>query len=364
MMMFPHLRSSKRAPVAEPGEAYNNNDDDNHKRISNTSTNTTNTSLSSLHSSLSERLIVPILINNDSSTSNGSNTAEDRTKRTASSQTKKKKQVSFACGGASIQIVPARRHYTKKQRAKIWYSAEELKAIAGEIRQIIQFMIGLEDEGEEAYVEYYQQQQQQIPLITTTATASSRAPPAASPVDEEDVVGCTPSTRGLEALTPYGARHKKIVMLDGMCAVFLEQEKQKQLNIKNADRIREAYVAYTHEAAIAARERGQSDACLNRDDDDDDDDENYEDANVEEEKQQESEEEVSIFSSETVSLATTVETDRSSELFLIKEAAAAYSAGNGGTTTTAGGPATGTATGPGKKRRSIVKRLLTGRHFR
>jgi hypothetical protein len=69
------------------------------------------------------------------------------------------------------------------------------------------------------------------------------------------------TTRGLECKTLEGAEQKKIATLDGLCAVLLEQERQKQKNMVDEERIRQAYLAYTQVPAMAALKQGRLDAA-------------------------------------------------------------------------------------------------------
>jgi hypothetical protein len=67
-------------------------------------------------------------------------------------------------------------------------------------------------------------------------------------------------TRGLECKTPNGSMNKKIASLDGMCAVLLEQERQGQDGIRDAKRIRGAYVEMNQVYVKAAAEQGLQDS--------------------------------------------------------------------------------------------------------
>ena len=68
------------------------------------------------------------------------------------------------------------------------------------------------------------------------------------------------TTRGLESKTLEGAEHKKISILDGLCAVLLEQERQRQKDVVDEEKIREAYLAYTQVPAMIALKQGKLDS--------------------------------------------------------------------------------------------------------
>ncbi|KAG7370230.1 hypothetical protein IV203_027976 [Nitzschia inconspicua] len=72
----------------------------------------------------------------------------------------------------------------------------------------------------------------------------------------------TSTTRGLEFKTLEGAEQKKIATLDGLCAVLLEQERQKQKHVVDEERIRQAYLAYTQVPAMAAVNQARRDARI------------------------------------------------------------------------------------------------------
>jgi hypothetical protein len=73
------------------------------------------------------------------------------------------------------------------------------------------------------------------------------------------------TTRGLESKTLEGAEHKKISILDGLCAVLLEQERQRQKDVVDEERIREAYLLYTQVPAMAALKQGKLDSRVESD---------------------------------------------------------------------------------------------------
>jgi hypothetical protein len=81
----------------------------------------------------------------------------------------------------------------------------------------------------------------------------------------KQVETATSTTRGLECKTLEGAEQKKIATLDGLCAVLLEQERQKQKNVVDEERIRQAYLAYTQVPAMAALKQGRLDARIHED---------------------------------------------------------------------------------------------------
>jgi hypothetical protein len=204
-----------------------------------------------------------------------------------------------------------------------------------------------------------------------------------SNVSAEDccVVDFAPSARGLESFTPVGARQKKILILDGMCSVFLEQERQRQqYTYYNADLIRNAYVAYSYEAAHAAATLGLQDQRISLEiqqeeadgsddlelsrlmsEEDVDDDTNDSSKKVHSsvggdigsgDPDVDNYHPVSYF--ERVSIASTAETDHSTDL-------QPHSSNDGAS---GGRAAHNHHHRGGRKRRSIVKRLLTGSHFR
>jgi hypothetical protein len=197
------------------------------------------------------------------------------------------------------------------------------------------------------------------------------------------VVEFAPSARGLESFTPVGSRQKKILILDGMCTVFLEQERQRQQNTYyNADLIRNAYVAYSYEAAHAAATLGLQDQRISleiqQEEADGSDDlelsrlmseEDVDDDTNDSSKKVHSSVGGDIGSGdpdgddyrpveyfERMSIASTAETDHSTDL-------PPHSSNDG----VSGGRAAHNHYHHhhgGRKRRSIVKRLLTGSHFR
>jgi hypothetical protein len=77
---------------------------------------------------------------------------------------------------------------------------------------------------------------------------------------EERAVSISACTRGLEGKTEKGAMDKKVAVLDGICAVLLEQERQRQDGRNSVDCIRSVYIEQTQIHANAALERGTKDA--------------------------------------------------------------------------------------------------------
>jgi hypothetical protein len=328
-----------------------------------------------------------------------------RSKKDASATTSKQHRVQFASTNFdtnqqgtkdSILIIPSRHNLTRKQRTKLWYTEDDLRAIAYEIRDIISQMVGMttddEEEGieEDAFIDVDPQLPTTSGASITSTSSSNRSSSSSkrSTVTAEDccVVDFAPSSRGLESLTPVGARQKKILILDGMCAVFLEQERQRQQNTYNPHLIRNAYVAYSSEAAQAAAALGLRDQRVafevQQEEDDNSDLELsrflYEEG-VDDDTHHSSETKKVLSSVgggsgsgdpdvdeyhpvayfDRFSIASTAETDNSTDLqphFTDEEKVIS----NDG----AGGRAAHNNHHGGRKQRSIVKRLLTGSHFR
>jgi hypothetical protein len=117
-----------------------------------------------------------------------------------------------------VHTVPSRHEYSYEEKAKIWLTREEYKIMKNETYGIVQVM------------------------------DSNRHPRSRE------------CTRGLEFKTEKGAMNKKIAILDGICAVLLEQENQRQEGIHDARRIRKHYIEMNEVYVRAAAEQGSRDS--------------------------------------------------------------------------------------------------------
>jgi hypothetical protein len=77
---------------------------------------------------------------------------------------------------------------------------------------------------------------------------------------EDGSVFLTECTRGLEGKTKQGSMNKQVAVLDGICAVLLEQERQRQDRRDDVQSIRAVYIEQTQIHANAALEQGMKDA--------------------------------------------------------------------------------------------------------
>lgn len=116
-----------------------------------------------------------------------------------------------------VYTVPSRHEFSYKEKSQMWLTQEEYKIMKYELRRIVDLM----------------------------SRHGSRM---------------SECTRGLECKTPNGSMNKKIASLDGMCAVLLEQERQGQDGIRDAKRIRGAYVEMNQVYVKAAAEQGLQDS--------------------------------------------------------------------------------------------------------
>jgi hypothetical protein len=117
-----------------------------------------------------------------------------------------------------IHTVPSRHEYSYEENAKIWLTREEYKIMKNETYRIVEAM------------------------------DSNRHPRSRE------------CTRGLEFKTEKGAMNKKIASLDGICAVLLAQEHQRQEGIHDVGRIRKAYIEMNEVYVRAAVEQGARDS--------------------------------------------------------------------------------------------------------
>jgi hypothetical protein len=124
-----------------------------------------------------------------------------------------------------VHTIPSRHEYSYEEKAKIWLTREEYKIMKSETYRIVQVM------------------------------DSNRQPRSRE------------CTRGLEFKTEKGAMNQKIASLDGICAVLLEQEQQRQEGIFNAGRIRMAYIEMNEVYVRAAAEQGSRDSRRAEEDD-------------------------------------------------------------------------------------------------
>lgn len=168
------------------------------------------------------------------------------TKDISSSQ----KEVRFASESDNEEIaVPHRRQISTKQRAKIWLSANEYTAINDDARRVIAVMDDYGDsDGNDHGTGFLRHGERQVPSSSISSQPHRR--------HSSSLV-----TRGLESKTLHGAREKKIVVLDGLCAVLLEQEQQRQQGRCDPEDIRAAYLGYSFDAAVAAAKKGLQDAA-------------------------------------------------------------------------------------------------------
>jgi hypothetical protein len=134
------------------------------------------------------------------------------------------KQVQFSNDSPQVIEIPHSSQFSNRHLTSCFYTTEEFAYITAENNTILKCMM-IGGEG-----------------IRHVETSSS-------------------TTRGLECKTLEGAEQKKIATLDGLCAVLLEQERQKQKNVVDDERIRQAYLAYTQVPAMAALKQGRLDAA-------------------------------------------------------------------------------------------------------
>ena len=66
-------------------------------------------------------------------------------------------------------------------------------------------------------------------------------------------------TRGLEKKTRDGCIQRRLAVLDSICAVLVEQERQFQQGISGVELIRRAYLTITVKKTVEAREQGSED---------------------------------------------------------------------------------------------------------
>ena len=136
-----------------------------------------------------------------------------------------KKAVQFALEKDNkVHSLPSRHEYSYSERAKIWFTREENTIMKYEMGRIVDLM-------------------------------------------ERHGNRMSECTRGLESKTRKGAMDKKIAALDGICAVLLEQERQRQEGIQDFGRIRSAYVEMNAVYVRAAVEQGLQDAQYNEEKD-------------------------------------------------------------------------------------------------
>lgn len=158
-----------------------------------------------------------------SSPKGGKKKAVSASSSSSNSSKKIKKSVSFH-HNTTVRPIPHSSQFTHKFKQNGWYSMEDYQEISSENNQILShMMIGGQN------------------MLKHVETSES-------------------TTRGLESRTLEGAEHKKISILDGLCAVLLEQERQRQKDEVNEERIREAYLQYTQVPAMAALKQGKLDA--------------------------------------------------------------------------------------------------------
>jgi hypothetical protein len=134
------------------------------------------------------------------------------------------KRVQFSPESPQVMEIPHASQFSHRHLTSCFYTVEEFAYITAENNTILKYMM-IGGAG-----------------IHNVETSSS-------------------TTRGLECKTLEGAEQKKIATLDGLCAVLLEQERQKQKNVFDDERIRQAYVAYTQVPAMSALKQGRLDAA-------------------------------------------------------------------------------------------------------
>jgi hypothetical protein len=115
------------------------------------------------------------------------------------------------------QLYDVVHHYTKEESASVWWTREEYKETKKEAQAIIDAL------------EY----------------GSTR------------IGECT---RGLEKKTRDGCIQKRLAVLDSICAVLMEQDRQFQQGMSGVNLIRRAYLTMTAKTAVEAREQGAEDA--------------------------------------------------------------------------------------------------------
>ena len=123
---------------------------------------------------------------------------------------------------AEVHWIENRREYTYQERSKIWFTFEEFKIIQHTIER----------------------------SIASSLEAGIECP------------------RGLESKTQDGYQKKKAASLDGICAVLLSQEQQRQHGYVDPLRIRVAYMEMNQVYVQEAIERAHRDHCASIDEQD------------------------------------------------------------------------------------------------
>ena len=168
--------------------------------------------------------ITMMLASRSHSSGTGSSLTSPKTSRKKAAPSKgTKKCVRFQDHLLTVHPITPRSQFQKNQTASCYYNYDDYHMISQENNNILKFMM-IGGEG-----------------IKHVETATS-------------------TTRGLECKTLEGAEHKKISILDGLCAVLLEQERQRQKDVVDEEKIREAYLAYTQVPAMMALKQGKLDS--------------------------------------------------------------------------------------------------------
>jgi hypothetical protein len=116
----------------------------------------------------------------------------------------------------AVHTVPSRLDFSAEEKAQVWLTPQEYSFMKHNVRRVVANM-------------------------------------------EDRFVHMAECTRGLESKTEKGSMDQKVAVLDGLCAVILEQERQRQDGRNDVSTIRAAYLEQTQIHATAAVERGMKD---------------------------------------------------------------------------------------------------------